>query len=430
MILLRLAAQNVGRAGLRASLLALAVMLATGVAIAGIGLGWALREAGDVALSRLGADLLVLPHGTPAAPGGLVAAPSAEVELDPTLAARIAATPGIARIAPQRVLRAELDGRIVTLVGFDPEADLTLQPWLAAPAPAGTVLLGASARGAPGEVLSLCGHPLPLGGRLGGIGIGRLDEAYFVPFPLLAAAIENWAMICRVAGVTTASAGGHAGDPAAVPRADAHGGIPGYGNCLPMDLPAQGVSAILIRLAPGVTAEQARFALGRLPGIAVVAGDAALTTVRQGIGRMLAGAAALGAALLAALGLLVWLLFGSIVQERQREMGLLRTVGARPGQLRVLMALEAAIVTGAGVALGIGLGLLLLALGLGALSAQVAIAGIPALPPPAGPTLLAAAGTAGAAFALGIGGALFHAWRAGRADPHALVQAASGAGRP
>src|SRR5438876_10601953 len=63
-LLVRLAAQNVGRHRLRAILLGLAVMLGVGVSLAGFVVGWALREGIATSFSRMGADLVVVPRGT------------------------------------------------------------------------------------------------------------------------------------------------------------------------------------------------------------------------------------------------------------------------------------------------------------------------------------------------------------------------------
>src|SRR5437870_10127073 len=63
-LLIRLAAQNVGRRRLRAMLLGAAVMLGVGIAFASFVAGWALWQGMAQSFSRMGADLLVVPRGT------------------------------------------------------------------------------------------------------------------------------------------------------------------------------------------------------------------------------------------------------------------------------------------------------------------------------------------------------------------------------
>jgi putative ABC transport system permease protein len=60
--LIRVAAQNVGRRRLRAILLGVAVMLGVGVGFASFVAGWALRAGMVTSLSRMGADLVVVPR--------------------------------------------------------------------------------------------------------------------------------------------------------------------------------------------------------------------------------------------------------------------------------------------------------------------------------------------------------------------------------
>jgi hypothetical protein len=63
-LLLRLAAQNVGRRRWRTVLLGLSVMLGVGVGFAAFVAGWVLRTGMTANLSRMGADLVVVPKGT------------------------------------------------------------------------------------------------------------------------------------------------------------------------------------------------------------------------------------------------------------------------------------------------------------------------------------------------------------------------------
>jgi putative ABC transport system permease protein len=64
MAALRLAAQNLARRRLRAILLGAAVMIGVGVAFASFVAGWALRAGMITSLSRMGADLVVVPSAT------------------------------------------------------------------------------------------------------------------------------------------------------------------------------------------------------------------------------------------------------------------------------------------------------------------------------------------------------------------------------
>ena len=53
-----------------------------------------------------------------------------DLELDGNLADQLRAIPGIAHVAPQRLVRADADGRPINLVAYDPDSDSEVQPWL------------------------------------------------------------------------------------------------------------------------------------------------------------------------------------------------------------------------------------------------------------------------------------------------------------
>ena len=130
-LLIRLAAQNVGRRRLRAVFLSAAVMLGVGIAFASFVAGWALRDGMATSFSRMGADLVVVPRAT------LVNITSSLLTVQPTdetLPADLAAahcrdprrrTSGAAAHRP-RAGR----GNAANLIAFDPARDLSVLTWL------------------------------------------------------------------------------------------------------------------------------------------------------------------------------------------------------------------------------------------------------------------------------------------------------------
>jgi putative ABC transport system permease protein len=104
-LLIKMAAQNIGRRPLRAVLLALAVMVAVGIGFASFVAGWALRAGMTTAVSRMGADIVVVPRPT------LVNITASLLTVQPTdntlaedLATSLAAIVGVALVAPQRIV--------------------------------------------------------------------------------------------------------------------------------------------------------------------------------------------------------------------------------------------------------------------------------------------------------------------------------------
>jgi putative ABC transport system permease protein len=121
--------------------------------------------------------------------------------------------------------------------------------------------------------------------------------------------------------------------------------------------------------------------------------------------------------------MLMSLLFSAIVQERYREIGLLRAMGAGPNQVVAIILGEAAITTGLGGLAGVVFGAVLLLAFARSLAFYFGLLGIPFSWPP--PSILQAGVVVALAFSgiLGVAGAFVPAWRVRRMAPYALIQA-------
>src|SRR5437667_11924885 len=98
-LLVRVAAQNVGRRRLRGILLGLAVTLGVGVGFAGFVAGWALRAGIATSFSRMGADLVVVPRGTLVnITSSLLTVQPTDETLDAETAKTLRAIAGVARV--------------------------------------------------------------------------------------------------------------------------------------------------------------------------------------------------------------------------------------------------------------------------------------------------------------------------------------------
>ena len=242
--------------------------------------------------------------------------------LSADLAQRIAAISGVAQVAPQRVVPALVEGHNVNLIAFDPAQDFSVQSWVEARQgePLEGLIAGAALSARLGETLSVCGMPMRVSARLGKTGVGPFDESYFLSF----AALADIVSFCRTSDARAAA------KPAA-PAKDVSaidGMRHGDANVCSGDLPLDRVSAFLLQLSPGAKMEDVKFGLAQLADAKIVEGNGVLTSSRQALSTLLVGMAAFTAFQLVALLILVSLLFSAIVQERYREVGLLRAMGA------------------------------------------------------------------------------------------------------
>ena len=392
-----LAWQNVGRRKARTALLAAAVGVSCAVVFSGGVLLRSIVASMSLGFNRLGADLMVAPADA------LINITSGLLTVEPTdrtvpadlLAAQVA---GVARVAPQRVLRTDQSGLgahgdSVDLIGFDVERDFTVQPWiierLGRQIQPADVIVGASRDLPVGSEVELFGKPFQVYAKLGRSGVGTHERGIFMAMDdllRLAPAVKN-----------------RTGE-------------------LPAVLHPDRVSGFLLQLAPGSTEVQVRFALmARLSGIKVVAGEALMTGVRQSLEALLNGALLLVALTLASTVIMVSVLFSAIVAERRGELGLLKAIGARRSQIIRLMVIEAMIVTGIGGLVGVVFGELLLRLFARSVVYHLSEMGVSFLWLGTAETLLIAAACIVVAALIGAAGALVPTWRASRLDAHELL---------
>jgi putative ABC transport system permease protein len=389
-------------------------MLGVGIAFASFVAGWVLRDGIGISFARMGADLVVVSSAT------LVNITSNLLTVQPTdhtlpvdLGRQIAAIPGIARVAPQRIVPALVEGRPANLIAFDPAHDFSVLTWEEhKPGPVAGLIAGARQAAQLNAALSVCGMPLNVYGRLAATGVGPFDDAYFLSFDALAEVVS----FCRAA-TTNAKPPLKTADGQQLPISD-----PEHTDLCSPDLLLDRVSAFLLQLSPGAKLEQVKFSLAQLANIKTVEGNSLLTSSRQALSTLLLGIAAFTALQLTALLIVVSLLFSAIVQERRREVGLLRAMGAKPNQVMAILITEAIIITGFGGLAGLGFGAAVLLMFARSLGFYFNVLGVPFSWPPLAVLQVGALVAVIFSLVLGLIGALLPAWRVRRIAPYALIQ--------
>jgi len=414
-LLIRLAAQNVGRRRLRAIFLGAAVMLGVGIGFASFVAGWALWQGMTQSFSRMGADLLVVPRAT------LVNITASLLTVQPTdetlaaeLAQRIAAVPGVARVAPQRVVPTLVEGNSATLIAFDPTRDFSVLSWLEArqASPVEGLIAGGALPARLGETVSVCGMAMRISGRLGKTGVGPFDESYFLSFDAPAEVVS----FCRRSDAPAKPDVSAKVDDAPAVRGKSHA------DACSGNLQLDRVSAFLLQLSPVAKAADVKFALAQLPDVKIVEGNGVLTSSRQALNTLLIGMAVFTGLELTALLILLALLFSAIVQERYREVGLLRAMGGKSSQIVTIILAEAALITGLGGLAGLAFGAAILLTFARSLGFYFALLGVPFSWPPAAVLQAGALLVIMFSVLLGLLGAFVPAWRVRRMAPYALIQ--------
>src|SRR5215469_3619322 len=170
-LLIRVAAQNVGRRRARAIFLGVAVMIGVGIGFASFVAGWALRAGMATSFARMGADLVVVPRGALVnITTSLLTVQPTDETLDAGLAKSLASMIGISQVSPQRIVPMLVDGQEANVIAFDPSHDFSILTWLEkyqpGPLAADHVIVGARLAGQLGQQLSICGKPMIIYGRL------------------------------------------------------------------------------------------------------------------------------------------------------------------------------------------------------------------------------------------------------------------------
>jgi putative ABC transport system permease protein len=423
-LLIRVAAQNVVRQRLRAILLGVAVMLGVGIGFASFVAGWVARTGIATSLSRMGADLVVVPRETLVnITSSLLTVQPTDSSLDSGMTKSIAAIPGIARVASQRIVRSVIGGHAANLIGFDPSTDFSILPWLgerqSGPPSLDYVITGGRVPAHVGDVLQICSKSFVVYGRLESTGVGPFDESYFLSFDALNAINAlNHVLGAQQSGVRAPEQVYRGRGPAlAAANSDLNA------DACKADLPLNRASAFLLQLSSGAKVEDVKFSIAQLPGVRIVEGNTVLTNSRQALGPLLLGVVIFVVVQVVALMIVVSLLFSAVVQERYREVGLLRAMGARPQQIMTIILSEAAIVTGLGGVAGLIFGTTLLLVFARSLGFYFGLLGIPFSWPPL--TILQESAVVAILFSvlLGLVGAFLPAWRVRGLDPYALIQA-------
>jgi putative ABC transport system permease protein len=375
------------------SLLAVVVTLAA----AGTGVG---RGAG-----RLGADIVVVPRAAAGAGG----AGSSTRYMDYAVVEQLKQVqiivpqyggrpplkvPGVAAASPQLSLvvpdapSAGAPGLRVT--GFEPASDLTVLPWLARPLGRplgpGDALVGYALARAYREAVEVAGERFTVVGVLGRTEAEEMDRSVFVQLP------TAWRLLQRIVA--------DAPDGSAVPF-------------------ARPVTSVAVRSRPDAESQRvANFIVSTMPDLEPRVAHEAMTALGTQLRASIGNLGITAAVIWLTAALLVGSAFSMVVRERQRELGLLRAMGATRGDLLGLLALEVLAVCTAGGAVGVAGGLGALAGVEGLIATQL---GLQYEWPGAGRLLALALLCLAAAPLTGLLAALAPTLRAATLEPHVAI---------
>lgn len=331
-----LAWKNLQRKIIRSLLLLMAVALVTGTLFGASIFITGMENALKIGTYRLGADILVVPAANEeAARSALLAGKPTSFYMDRTIFDQVRKVEGVKQASPQLFIKPSsltccfsVD---VFLVAFDPETDFTIRPWLKknlrAPLAEDEIIAGRTMPVIIGMQFPFFGTKFTVVGTMEPTGMKFFDQSVFMTMDAAYRMADN---------SKTAS-------------------------LQPLTLDRDKISAVLVQVDPDITPDRVAIRITHdVDGVKAIASDEVINTVRRQLSGLMKGIVAISAVLWSFALLMMGFAFYMIVNERQRELGLLRAMGALKRQVFSLIMLEAVIITAAGGILGLGVGALLL----------------------------------------------------------------------
>jgi putative ABC transport system permease protein len=285
-----------------------------------------------LAIERLGADIIVVPEGAETkVEGALLMGHPTSVWMPEEKLAEIASIEGVATLSPQLYLSTLRDASCCSvsnmfLIAFDPTSDFTIQPWLKDKIGDG-LKLGEAVGGTyvftpPGEQnIKLYGYFLTLIANLEPTGTG-LDQSMFLTFET-------------------------AHDVARISRSRAE---------QPLEIPSRSISGALIKVESDRDPhEVAVRIMQEVSGVTPIESPNLFQSYRRQMTGLLRSVLTVLTITLALSIALIGLVFSMAANERRRELGVLRALGAtRQFVFKSLLA-EAAFLALAGGTIGIAI---------------------------------------------------------------------------
>ncbi len=324
-----LALKNLKRKFIRTFVLLLLVAVVTGTLLSATIFISGMQNALRIGTYRLGADVLVVPEKNESqAKAALLSGEPTSFYMDGDVYDKVKDVEGVKRASTQLFIKPTSFTccyNVETfLVAFDPSTDFTVTPWLQKklkkPLADDEVIAGSAMPLMTDDIIPFFGTPFNVAGTLEPTGMKFFDQSIFMTMQ------------------------------AAFEMAEKSKGR----SVQPLELEKGKISAVLVQVEDGFTPERVAIRIEhQIEGIKAIASDEVTSTVRRQLAGLLKGILLISAILWILALLMTGFSFYMIVNERQRELGLLRAMGATKTHVFRLIITEAVILSLAGGIAGI-----------------------------------------------------------------------------
>ncbi|MHB1326140.1 MAG: ABC transporter permease [Thermoleophilia bacterium] len=329
--LLYLGAQNLRRKPFRSFVTIAVVGLAAGTLFSATLLIGSVDRSLEVGMERLGADLLVVPAGyQESGQAALITGAPTSFYMDGGILNQVKNISGVSQASPQLFIESMVSSQCCTghvqLVGYDPGSDFVVSPWLKdnlqRQLNQDEVVIGSLILANKGEQVHFYGHNFNVAGVLDATGMG-VDESVFMSLDTAYLMAQESAQVAES----------------------------------PLDVKPGQISSVLVKKAPDTNVDQlAQRIKTSVPGTTIITANELSRSVTDRIAGFKRGFIAVDAIVWIMSLLTIAAIFSMIVNERQREIGLLRAMGSSRQFVFRLMLAEAVFLTAAGGIAGIFVG--------------------------------------------------------------------------
>ena len=323
--------RSIGGRQFRSVLIAACIMAISGFLLTTTLLAKGQEYSLNVGLERLGSDIIVVPveKRFEAEEAFLLGTPVKDAWMPEENLDRVAGLEGVERVCPQLYLQS-LTGAAccaaweLFIIAIDPETDFTVQPWLQEKLnkPLGLVeVVGGQFVFVPEEtnVFMLYGVDLDLIANLEPTGTG-LDQTAFISF--------ETSQLMASESITKAM--------------------------MPLEIPEGKISAIQVKVQPGYSVEDiASLIAQELPGVYAITSLGITRTVQHQTAGLFRALWTMMIIIWAVASLLIGLVFFMMVNERRREIGTLRALGASTNFILRMFLIESTMLALGGGIVGV-----------------------------------------------------------------------------
>ncbi len=330
------AIKNIRRKVIRSILLLLAVTVVTGTIFSATLFISSMRNALRIGTNRLGADVLVVPKKYESqARSALLSGKPESFYMDRSVLGKIKGVHGVKRVSAQLFMKPANFSCCFNvntfLVAFNPKTDFTVAPWLAnhlkKPLKGNEIIVGRLVPVAVGDTIPFYGTSFKVMGTMEATGMNFFDRSVF--------------MTMDAAYGMAANSKQRAIQPISINRDQ--------------------ISAVLVKDEAGYSPDRVALKIeSAIHGVKAIPSDKVVSTVRKQLAGLLKGIVAASFIIWVLALLMMGFAFYMIVNERQRELGLMMAMGAKRRHIFGLIMNEAVWISLPGGMLGLVIGSTLL----------------------------------------------------------------------